>query len=760
MTESYKNIGKAVLKVDAPDKLKGNALYAEDISFPGMVYLKVLRSDRPHARILEIHTDKAKAHPGVVAVFTSKDIPGRNRVGIGTRDQRVLCDDKVRFIGDPVAMVAAETLDAAEDAVRLIRVDYEDLPGVFSPEAAFAPGAVKIHETGNVLVDRSLTKGNFDQALQCADVVIKNTYRTGRVDHACLEPGAGVATYDGDKVTVWMPSKAIYLDHPEIAAALGLTSEKVRVISTTIGGAFGDKWGLSPGYYAALASFKTNRPAKMVYSWKEYYLVSIKRDAYTIDYTVAATKDGRILGVKADIVDDGGAYAFTSATDVTKAMFHATGPYEISNVSVRVRAVYTNNPIAGSMRGLGVPSVAVACESQMDILADTLKIDPFEIRLKNGLKTGSITATGQCLDDSVGLIETIVKVREEIFRRGVPRSQGSKRYGWGVASMFYGIGAPGSSTPSVSRLEANDSGDFILFVGSVDVGQGSSTVFAQIVAEVLGCGIEKIRLITGDSDCCPDTGITGASKLTYVAGRSVQMAAQNLKAMLQGAAAAALEKPAEELILDQGFFFYHPKAPHLRVSVAQSVKKLRGQGRSSVAEGRFVPDVTPIDKETGQGSPNATYAFATQGALVCVDMDSGEVEVLSFVASHDVGQVINLHGVEGQIEGSVAMGLGYGLMEELLVIDGAIQNPRFSEYFIPTALDVPEVTSLLVEAAEPSGPFGAKGVGEPALIPTAPAILNAIHTATGVRVKEIPLTSEKLWMLLKKTTSNGIVNLK
>jgi CO/xanthine dehydrogenase Mo-binding subunit len=754
MTEPYKYIGKAVLKIDALDKLQGKAMYAEDISFPGMIYLKVLRSDRPHARILKIHTEKAESHPGVVAVFTSKDIPGRNRVGIATKDQRVLCDDKVRFIGDPVAMVAAETLDAAEEAVRLIGVDYQDLPGVFSPEAAFASGAIQIHETGNILLDRSLTKGNFDQALERADVVIKNTYRTGRVDHACLEPGAGIANYDGDKVTVWMPSKAIYLDHPEIAAALGLTSEKVRVISTTMGGAFGDKWGLSPGYYAALASFKTNRPAKMVYSREEYSLVSIKRDAYTIDYTLAATKDGRILGVKADIVDDGGAYAFTSATDVAKAMIHATGPYEIPNVSVRVRAVYTNNPIAGSMRGLGVPSVAVACESQMNILAETLKIDPFEIRLKNALKAGSITATGQRLDDSVGLIETIGKVREEISRRGVPGSQGSKRYGWGIASMFYGIGAPGSSTPSVSRLEVNDSGDFVLFVGCVDVGQGSSTLFTQIVAEVLGCGVEKIRLITGDTDCCPDTGITGASKLTYVAGRSVQMATQNLKAILQEAAAAALEKPAEELILDQGFF-YHPEAPHLRASVTQAVKRLREVGRSPVAEGRFVPVVTPIDRETGQGSPNATYAFATQGALVCVDMDSGEVEVLSVVASHDVGQVINLQGVEGQIEGSVSMGLGYGLMEELLVKDGAIQNLRFSQYFIPTALDIPEVTSLLVEAEEPSGPFGAKGVGEPALIPTAPAILNAIRAATGVRVKEIPLTSEKLWMLLKKTTSNG-----
>ena len=448
------------------------------------------------------------------------------------------------------------------------------------------------------------------------------------------------------------------------------------------------------------------------------------------------------------MVSDGGAYAFNTFAVLTKAMVHASGPYEIPNVSARVRAAYTNNPITGAMRGLGVPQVAFACESQMDILAETLKIDPFEIRLKNGLKPGSITATGQRLDESVGLSETLQKVRKEIFRRGVPVSDGAKRYAWGVASMFYGIGVPGSAKPSVSRLEATDAGDFVLFVGSADVGQGSSTLFAQIVAEVLGCGAEEIRLVTGDTDRCPNTGSTGASQLTYVAGRSVQMAARNLKAMLQGAAATVLERHEEELILDQGFF-YHPEAPLRRASVAQAVKRLREEGRSPVAEGKFVPDVTPLDKETGQGAPNATYAFATQGALVGVDMDSGEVEVLSLVASHDVGKVINLHGVEGQIEGAVSMGLGYALMEELQVKDGAIQNPRFSEYFIPTALDVPEVTSLLVEAVEASGPFGAKGVGEPAIVPTAPAILNAIHAATSVRVKEIPLTSEKLWMLLK-----------
>ncbi|MDA8124705.1 MAG: xanthine dehydrogenase family protein molybdopterin-binding subunit [Deltaproteobacteria bacterium] len=749
MTEPCQLIGMPVPRVDILNKLQGKASYAEDISFPGMLYLKVLRSDRPHARILKIHTEKAEVHPGVVAVFTAKDIPGRNRVGLTIKDQPVLCDDKVRFIGDPVVLVAAETVQAAEAAVQLIRIDYDDLPGIFSPEAALAPDAAKIHETGNVLVDRKLIKGDFEQAVEQAEVVIRNTYRTGTVHHACLESGAGVATCDGDKVTVWMPSKELFTDHQEIAALLGLPPENVRAICPEVGGAFGDKRGLAPGYYAALASFKTKRPSKMVFSREECSLVTVKRHAFTIDYTTAAKKDGRILGVKADMVSDGGAYAFNSFAVLTKAMIHAAGPYEIPHVFVRARAAYTNNPITGAMRGLGVPAVALAHESQMDILAETLKMDPFEIRLKNGLKPGALTATGQRLDNSIGLTETLEKVQGEISRRGTPVPNGSKRYSWGVASMFYGIGVPGSAKPSISQLEATDAGDFVLFVGSVDVGQGSSTLFTQIVAEVLRCEAEKIRLITGDTDRCPNTGSSGASQLTYVAGRSVQMAAQNLKTLLQRAAAAILAKPEEGLVLDREGF-YHPANPGRRVSMAQAVKRLKEEGLSPAAEGRFAPEVTLPDKETGQGAPNGTYAFATQGALVGVDMDSGEVEVVSLVASHDVGRIINLHGVEGQIEGSVSMGVGYALTEELVIKEGAIKNPRFGEYFIPTALDVPEVASLLVEAAEPSGPFGAKGVGEPAIVPTAPAILNAIHAATGIRVKEIPLTSEKLWMLLKK----------
>lgn len=749
MSDSFQSVGQSIPRVDALGKLTGSAIYAGDISFTEVLHLKVLRSDRPHARILRIDTENAEGLLGVVAVLTHKDIPGAKQIGPHVKDQPVLCNDRVRYIGDPIALVVAETLTVAKEAAALVQVDYEDLPGLFSPEDALSPDVIKIHEKGNLVYEQTLLKGNPDQGLKDSDVVITNTYRTGMVEHAYLEPEAGVARFEEGKLTVWMPSKYAHYDHREITAVLGLPPEKVRFITTTIGGCFGDKASLNPGYYAALAALKTKRPCKLVYTREESFLVTTKRHPCTLYYTTGATKDGRILSVKVDLVADAGAYASYTAPVLLKSLVHAAGPYEIPNVYVRVRGVYTNNPIAGAMRGFGVPQVALAHESHMDVLAEALNMDPFEIRLKNGLKPGSMTATGQRLNNSVGLAQTIVHVKNEILKKGTPVSFGSKRYGWGIASMFYGIGVFGRSDPGVARIEADPSGTFFLYVGCSDVGQGSSTVLTQIAAEILRCKMEKINLIAGDTDHCPDSGATVASRLTYVVGRSVQIAAEKLNELLQEGAASMLEIERDDLNYDDGVF-YSLEAPHRRVLIQEVVKKLKKEGISPIGEGVFDPEITPLDPKSTQGSPVATYAFATQAALVSVDMDSGESEVMCILASHDVGKAVNPNSVIGQIEGAISMGLGYALTEEILLKEGLIQNPSFSEYFMPTALDIPEVISLLVECEEPSAPFGAKGVGEPALVPTAPAILNAIHAATGVRLKELPATAEKLWELLKR----------
>ena len=747
--ESCNVVGRSVFRVDGLDKLTGKARYAGDIAFPGMLHLKLLRSDRPHAKILGVRTGEAEAHPGIAAVFTCRDIPGTNRIGRDRPDQTVLCVDKVRFIGDPIALVAAETPEAAEEAAALIRVDYEDLPGIFSPEEALLPGAAMIHPDGNLLMERTLLRGNPDQELKDAEVVISNTYRTQMVEHAYLEPEAGVASFAEGKMTVWMPSKYAHYDQRELADAIGLPQAKVRVVNTTIGGCFGDKTSLSPGYYAALAALKTGRPAKMVFSREESFVATRKRHPFIIHHTIGATRDGRILAAKVEIIADTGAYCASGPTVLVKSLIHAAGPYEIPNVSIKATFVYTNNPVGGSMRGLGVPQVAFAHESQIDILAQKLGMDPFDIRLKNCFRPGSVTATGQTLGASVNLAETMTAVRAEMARIGTPPSTAAKKYGWGVGAMFYGIGAGGRSNPGAARIEIDDAGTFTLFVGIGDVGQGSSTVLLQIAAEVLRCRVEEIRLITGDTDCCPDSGVTAASRVTYIVGRSVQIAAEKLKGQLQEAAASIMGIAPGSLRLENGNFL-SPENPLRRVSVSQAVANLKEKKIPLSAEGVFDPEFIALDPKTGQGEPMATYAFATQAALVAVDVESGEVEVLCLVACHDVGKAVNPHGVTGQIEGGVSMGLGFSLTEEILLEEGRIRNPGFSRYFLPTALDMPETVSLIAEAPEATGPFGAKGVGEPALLPTTPAIINAIHAATGARVKELPATPERLWRLLHR----------
>jgi len=747
-TVSSEVVGRSVLRVDGFEKLTGRACYAGDIAFPGMLHLKLQRSDRPHAKILGIRTAEAQAYPGVVAVFTCRDIPGTNRIGREIPDQNVLCIDKVRFIGDPVALVAAETPAAAEAAAALIRVDYEDLPGIFSPEEALAPGAAKIHPNGNLLMERTLLRGDPERALKEADLVIANTYRTQMVEHAYLEPEAGVATFIDGKMTVWMPSKYSHFDQRELAEAIGLPPAAVRVVNATVGGCFGDKTSLSPGYYAALASLKTGRPAKMVYSREESFIATRKRHPFIIRHTTGASWDGRILAAKVEIVADTGAYCASGPTVLVKSLIHAAGPYDIPNVSMKVTFAYTNNPVGGSMRGLGVPQVTFAHESQIDILARELGMDPFAIREKNGFRPGSVTATGQRLGDSVSLVETLATVRAEVARIGTPPSTGSKKYAWGVAAMFYGIGAGGRSNPGVARLEVDTAGAFTLFVGIGDVGQGSSTALVQIAAETLRCSMGEIRVVAGDTDLCPDSGVTAASRVTYIVGRSVQIAAERMRERLQEAAALLIGAAPESLRVENGFFLSQD-APLRQVSIAQAAAKAKERGIPLVAEGVFDPDFVALDPKTGQGEPMATYAFATQAALVAVDTGSGEVDVLTIVASHDVGKAVNPDSVTGQIEGGISMGVGFSLTEEILLEGGRIRNPGFNGYFLPTSLDMPDTVSLIAEVPEATGPYGAKGVGEPALLPTTPAIINAIHAATGIRVKELPATPERLWRMLR-----------
>ncbi len=435
---------------------------------------------------------------------------------------------------------------------------------------------------------------------------------------------------------------------------------------------------------------------------------------------------------------------------MAKALIHAAGPYDIPHVAMKLTFVYTNNPVGGSMRGLGVPQTAFAHESQIDLLARELGMDPFELRLKNAMRPGTLTATCQKLGDSVALVETIERVRREVQAIGTPPATATKRYGWGIASMFYGIGQSARPNPGRARIEVDDEGRFTLFIGIGDVGQGSSTAMTQIAAEVLKRPVEEIRIVAGDTASCPDSGVTAASRVTYIVGKAVQIAAENLLGTVAGARRRASGEPTPVRCDYDGEAFRTAEGSGTRrVTVVEAVRPCGRWSAVRCGSGDCDPPFVPLDKKTGQGEPMGTYAFATQAALVGVDRESGEVEVLKFIACHDVGRAVNPAAVEGQIEGAVSMGVGFSLNEEILLQEGRILNPGFSQYFLPTVLDMPEIRSLIAEAPEATGPFGAKGVGEPALIPTAPAVINAIHEAAGVRIKDLPATAEKVWRLLR-----------
>ncbi len=686
------------------------------------------------------------AVPGCLAVLTAKDIPGRNKLGIIKKDQPLLAEDKVRCVGDPIALVAAETADAAEIALNAIRVTYEDLPAVFDPEEALRPGAPEIHEGGNLLGRRVVKRGYPEAAFKAADVVIERVYTTPHIEHTYLEPDAGLASIDENGVlTIYASTQNPHYDQKDVADLLGVEEDQVRVIQAATGGGFGSKLDLNVQGFVGLAAYLLKRPVRMMYTREEAFLCTAKRHPLKIYYKSGATRDGRLLAIDVRIIGDTGAYASYGPAVFTRAPIHATGPYEVPNIHAESVFVYTNNPMAGAMRGFGVPQIAFAHESQMDLLAAACWMSPLAIRERNCYRIGSITATGQALSASVGIMSTLESVApyymdaiEELeeIRKG-PSTH--LRRGVGLASMMYGVGNTGMQNPSTARVEMDKDGQVTLFTGAADIGQGSSTVLAQIAAEELGLKTEEIRLVVADTMATTSAGATSASRQTYISGNAALDAVRKLKEVLLTEATMMLKEDRTKLEL---------KAGEIRSWVNRekrvSFRKIAGRalrlGLPLTWQGYFDPDTTSLDPETGQGIPYATYAFATHVAEVEVDMLTGEVRVLKVVAAHDVGKAINPSNVRGQIYGGVAMGIGFALMEEFF--PGKTESMK--DYHIPTMADMPEIEAIIVEDPEPTGPFGAKGVGEPALIPTAPAILNAVADALGVRIYDLPANLERV----------------
>ncbi|MBI2880106.1 MAG: xanthine dehydrogenase family protein molybdopterin-binding subunit [Candidatus Tectomicrobia bacterium] len=765
MSPESRVVGKRLTGREFLPRVRGSALYAADMVREGLLHAAVVRSPIPHGEILAIDDSAARAVPGVRAVFTAKDVPGTNRYGLIKKDQHLFSDGRVRFVGDAMAMVVAESAEAAEEGRRAVRVDYRALPAVFDPDEALRPDAPQVHEGGNVACVSRIERGDAQAALRRADVVVENTYSTSMIEHAFLEPHAALGEIDEEgRVAVHVGTQDAHANLRDVAALLGLPEERCRIVQAATGGAFGGKIDLTAHGFVALAAHRLRRPVKLVMSREEVFLASNKRHPMRIHAKTGATRDGKLAAVWFEAVADAGAYTSATPGVTSRCAIHAAGPYEIENVHVAVTGVYTNHPICGAMRGFGVGQATVVHESQMDLLARELGMDPIELRLRNALRRGSTTGTGQVLGGSVAIGETlrqIRKVRERRIQEGPPASpregpgaegaggRGPARrtlYGMGVASMWHGVGVTGLPNPSSARLEVDEAGELTLFTGAADMGQGATTVLGQVAAEEMGLPFEAVRVVQGDTGRTPEAGISAATRQTFMSGNAIRLAAEAIKRELVPALADVLEARAEDIRVEDGFVAVRgTRGRGLPFAEAARRAVVARGGVGFRGEATFEPETTPLDPQTGRGKPYMTYSFGSQLVEVAVDADTGEVKVLRVAAAHEVGRAINPLLIEGQLNGGVAMGMGYGLLERF----DPYKTRNFQDYHLPRTTDAPEVECLLVEEPDPFGPFGAKGVGEPPLHPTAPAILNAIHDATGIRIRSLPVRREEILKALR-----------
>jgi CO/xanthine dehydrogenase Mo-binding subunit len=756
-------VGQSVIRADGREKVRGEPVFYGDVTLPGTLHGRVLRSRFAHARILSVDTARAKALPGVAAVVVANDVPGSNAL-FPVGDQPVVCGDRVKFMGDAVALVAAETAEIAARALELIDVRYEELPAVFTPQEAIQPGAPRVHEgKDNVVRHFKLRKGDVDEAFRNCDIIVENTYQTPTIEHAYLEVEGAVAHRSGEgMMTVWVPTQFTLKVRDNVAAVLKCSPDSVRVINTNAGGGFGGKedTGFETACRAALLAHFTGRPVKLVYDREESIISSAKRHAALMHYKSGATKDGRLQAVEIKIYLNKGAYTSVGglmppAGGLTQRTgFHSPGPYDIPNVRVDVFNVFTHTPYSGAMRGFGSPQVAFAHEQQMDELAHRLNIDPVEIRLLNGLEAGKRTVTSQLLESSVGLKETIHRAadaaRWKPFRKEKTRPASGARYrGMGVASFMFALSLGGWPEYSNATIEVDQTGQILVRTGIAELGQGSRTALAQIAAQALEIPLERVTVAKrGDSTLDPDSMLTVSSRGTLVGGNAIIAAAKQARQILLEMSAHMLGLPPDRMVRIGNEF--RQIDGNGRVSLDDLLLYCFRTGRRQLGRGWWCAPKVQIDPETYQGNPFHAYAYGTQIAEVEVDTATGVIEVKRVIAAHDVGKAINPSLVTAQIEGGIVMALGFALSEEVVVEQGQVRNPSFSTYLIPTSQDVPEIVSIIVEDPYPNGPFGAKGVGEPGTVATAAAIANAVYDAIGVRLTELPMTPERVWKTLRK----------
>ncbi|MGH2621838.1 MAG: xanthine dehydrogenase family protein molybdopterin-binding subunit [Anaerolineales bacterium] len=735
--DSRSVLGKPTARVDALAKVTGEALFPGDIDMPNQAYMKILFARRPHAVIRRLETAAAEAMPGVLAVFTAKDVPV-NEYGLILPDQPVLCGpgstkpyaDRVRFVGDQVALVVAESEPIAAAAVRRIEVDYEDLPVVTDALAARQAGAPLLHpdRESNVFWHNQIRKGDIAKGFAAAAVVIESEYRTPAQEHAYLQPEAGLAYLDDEgRVTVEVAGQWTHEDQEQIAHALGLPREQVRVKYPAIGGAFGGREDMSVQIVLALAAWRLHqrgidRPVKIIWSREESILGHHKRHRYVIRSKWGASQEGKLLAAEVEVIQDGGAYAYTSTKVLGNSTLMCTGPYEIPNVKVDAYSVYTNHIPGGAFRGFGGPQAAYSAEVQMNKLAEALGIDPVEIRMRNLLKEGALLSVGTALPKGVSIDKVVEGCAEHAgWTRtaqgwqqpssealGAP-SEPHLRRGIGLACGFknvgFSFGAPEQCWATIELHGGAEIEQVVLRHAGAEVGQGAHTAMAQMAAEAVGVPLERVRIVASDTATSENSGSASASRMTFMAGNAIQ-----------GAVAAAM-------------------------------LKWRDEDRPAIASYQYLPPATePFDPVTGTTSPNFAYGYVAEAATVEVDTETGAVRILEVVCADDVGRVVNPQGVRGQIEGGVVQATGYAILEDFREDGGRVQTSLLSNYLIPGVLDIPDrVESVILEYEDPLGPWGVRGMAEMPFIPLTPAVVSAVHDALGIWFDEFPLTPERVF---------------
>jgi len=749
-------IGHSLSRQNVAELMNGQALFADDYRPASVIYGAVVTSPWPSARIVSIDKQSIAEEDGLIAVLTAADVPGKNLYGKVIRDREMLCQDRVRMVGDPVALVLSDSEQTARQLASLLVVHYEPLEPVLTVDQALAPDAIPVHTEGNLLSHLTIRKGESGPFFNGDFPVLEAEYQTARVDQCPLELESSLAFWKNDIMTIIAPTQHVFFDRLNIARVLGLKQDQVRVIQPHVGGSFGKREDVHTQLFAALGCLKTGKAVKVRFNREESLGLTTKRHPFVIRLKTAFDPEtGKILAQDVDLTADGGAYASWSKNVLRKAAVHCCGPYSIDHVRVEARVVYTNNPVSGAMRGFGAPQVTFAMESQLDRIAELCRLRPLEIRRKNMLHKGLTTITGQRLLFDFPVRDTLTLTEKKIEKchalTANKTATAPLMYGTGFASFYYGIGfGAGIKDEGKAIIRFKREGVFELRTGVVDYGQGANTIGCQIAAEVLGMPQEYFVVHPADTHQTPNSGSSVASRQTFITGNAILRAAHDLRNKLFNVVGTHLGVSPGTLYFEEDGIVSPTTLTRLSFGEIFTIALQSDVELLGVGEFKGHDFTTQLDEDTGQGKAYYPFTFGTQCARVSVDPRTGEVQVMNIIATHYIGKALNPGLVKGQIFGAIVMGIGYALKEHITVERGRVIQRSLADYHLPRVHEIPDIRIILLEDTTFPGPFGAVGIGEPPLVPTAPAIANAIYDAVGFRALSLPISSKDIHLFLSQ----------